>query len=145
MVLWLSAWAQSITRSGPKSTVEVILWPHYSSSPNESSVGSEPDSLVESVGAPSLVAALALLQLKSLQEGASLGSLASEAAATAVGDSEELDVVVDGKPLRIQMSDWLSPSPTLSARRPPKTLSSPGFAQVRNPNGTFGPNQEVSQ
>jgi len=121
------------------------LWPHSLSLPNESSQASELDSLVESGAEPSLVEALALLQLKSLQEGASLGSLASEAAAAVAGDSQEFVVVVDGKPLRIAMSDWLSPSPTLLARKPQRILSSPESGQVRNPNGTFGPIQEVKE
>ena len=120
------------------------MWQHYSSSPSESLPESGPDSSVELDGAPFLVVALAHLQLKSLQEGASLASLAS-AVAEEAGGSQELDVVVDGKPLRIAMSDWLSQSQTLSARKPQKTLSSPESGQVRNPNGTFGPIKEVTE
>lgn len=120
--------------------MEVILWEHYSSLPSRSSgpLQAEPDD------GPSLVQALALLQLKSLQEGGSLVSLASEAADLAPLP-ELLGVVVDGKPLQIAMSDWLSPSPTLLASEPQKTLSSSASGQVRNPNGTFGPIKEISE
>jgi len=114
------------------------LWAHYLSLPN----GSSEPSQEEPAAGPSLVQALALLQLKSLQEGASLVSLASGAAAGLEG-SQDLDVVVDGKPLRIATSDWLSQSPMLSARKQPKTLSLPASGQVRNPNGTFGPIEEA--
>jgi len=116
------------------------LWEHYSSLPSKS-LGR---SLEEQEDALSLVQALALLQLKSLQEGASLASLAS-AVADLAPLPEELGVVVDGKPLRIAMSDWLSQSPMLSARRPPKTLFLPESGQARNPNGTFGPSEEVTE
>ena len=108
------------------------MWAHYSSLLSKSSDRSSEEPEDE----PSLVQALALLQLKSLQAGASLGSLASEAADLAPLP-ELLDVVVDGKPLQIAMSDWLSQSPMLSARRPPKTLFLPESGQARNPNGTF--------
>jgi len=122
------------------SNLEARPWEHSSSSPNESS---HPSQAAPDVG-PSLVQALALLQLKSLQEGASLASLALEAAA--LEPLPELCVVVvDGKPLQIQTSDLLLPSPMPLASEPRKTLSSSESDQVRNPNGTFGPLKEISE
>jgi len=120
------------------------VWAHYLSLPSTSSVESAPDYSVEPDAELSLVQALALLQLKSLQEGASLASLAS-AAAEVAELPEQCVVVVDGKPLQIPTSDLLSPSPMLSASEPQKTLSSSESDQVRNPNGTFGPLKEISQ
>jgi len=116
------------------------LWAHYLSLLSKSSDRSsgEPED------APSSVQALALLQLKSLQAGVSLGSLASEVADLA-DLPEQLGVVVDGKPLRIAMSDWLSQSQMLSPRKPQRTLFLPESGQVRNPNGTFGPNEEITE
>jgi len=120
------------------------LWAHYSSLPSRSSDGSVPRSSVEPVEGPYLVLALAHLQLRSLQEGASLASLASEAAGLAELP-EEVVVVVGGKPLQIPTSDLLSPSPMPLASEPQKTLSSNESGQVRNPNGTFGPQKEIPQ
>jgi len=115
----------------PSSTLvhsmEVPLWAHYLSLLNKSSDKSSE----EPEDAPSSVQALALLQLKSLQAGVSLGSLASEVADLAPLP-ELLGVVVDGKPLQIAMSDWLSQSPMLSPRKQPKTLFLPESGQVKS-------------
>jgi len=124
--------------------MEVILWEHYSSLPSKSLEESAPDSSVEPDDELSLVPALALLQLKSLQEGASLASLASEAAELAPLP-EQCVVVVGGKPLQIATSDLLSPSPMPLASEPQKTLSSSESGQARNPNGTFGPLKETTE
>jgi len=123
---------------------EVTLWEHSSNSPNKSLDGSGSASPGDQADAPYLVQALALLQLRSLQEGASLASLASEAAAS-VAEGEAFDVVVDGKPLQIATFESPLPSPTPSPRRPPKTSSSSESDQVRNPNGTFGALKEGSE
>ena len=135
---------ESIIPSRRKPPLEVILWAHYSSLPSKSSAESAPDSSVEPGAELSLVQALALLQLKSLQEGASLASLAS-AAAEVADLPEQCVVVVDGKPLQIPTSDLLSPSPTPLASEPQKTLSSSESGQARNPNGTFGSIEENNQ
>jgi len=115
-------------------------WQPYSYSPDKSS----PAPLAEQGAAPLLVQQLAASQLRSLQEGASLASLALEAA-EAADLPDLLGVVVDGKPLQIPMSDWLSQSPMPLASEPRKTLSSSESGQVRRPNGTFGPIEEVQQ
>jgi len=115
------------------------LWQRYYNWPNSSS-----DELLVAPGdAPLLVLQLADWQLKSLQEEAYPGSLASEeGAAEETWPSEtECVVVVDGRPSRIPISELLLPSPTPSPRRLPKTSSSSESGQVRNPNGTFGANQ----
>jgi len=120
------------------------LWDNYFSSLGRSSEALGAGSSEAPGAAPSLVQALALLQLKSLQEGASLASLASEAA-EAADLPEQCVVVVGGKPLQIPTSDLLSPSQMLSPSEPQKILSSSEFVQVRNPNGTFGPLKEVTE
>ena len=116
------------------------MWEHYSSLPNGSLAPSQEEQAEEL----SLVQALALLQLRSLQEGASLVSLASELAALAPLP-EQCVVVVDGKPLQIPTSDLLLRSLTPLASEPQKTLSSSESVQARNPNGTFGPLKEISE
>ena len=99
---------------------------------------------MDRVGVPWLVGQLAALQLRSLQEGASLASLALEAAAEGV-ELPEAVVVVDGRPSRIPISALLSPSQTPSPKRLPKTSSSNASGQVRNPNGTFGALEESTE
>ena len=117
------------------------MWEHSSHLPVRFSDGSELQSEAESGAAPSLVLVLAHLQLRSLREGVSLASLALAEAAEV--EEAAFVGVVDGKPSLIQTFDSPSPSPTPSPRRLPKTSSLPGSGQVRNPNGTFGANQEV--
>ena len=109
------------------------MWQHYSYSPDKCL----PEPLEDQDAVPSLVLQLAVSQLRSLREGVSLASLVSEEAAQAPWP-EEFDVVVDGRPSRIPISELPSPSLTPSPRRLPKTSSSKESGQVRNPNGTFG-------
>jgi len=117
-------------------STEVTLWEHSSPSPNNLS---GPSGGLLSEGqedAPLLVLQVAAWQLRSLQEGVSLGSSVLAAAAEEE-DLQVLDVVVDGKRSRIPTSALPSPLPTPSARELPKTSSSSESGQVRDPNGRF--------
>lgn len=120
------------------------MWEHSLPSRDKSSDAAWEPPSEDQVGVPWLVGQLAGLQLRSLQEGASLASLASEAAAEAE-ELPEAVVVVDGKPSRIPTSELPSPSPMPSARRLPRTSSSSEYGQVRNPNGTFGALEESKE
>ena len=119
-----------------------MLWEHSLSLPNKSSGQSGGLLSEDQDDAPLLVLQAAAWQLRSLQEGVSLASSVLAAAAEEEV-SEFLDVVVDGKPSQIPTSELLSQSAMPSPRRQLKTSSSSESGQVRNPNGTFGANQEA--
>ena len=121
-----------------------MLWEHSSPLQDKSSDGGSARLSEDQDAVPLLVAQLAASQLRSLQEGASLASLALEALAEGP-EAPEAVVVVDGKPSRIPISELPSPFPMPSARRLPRTSSSNESGQVRNPNGTFGALEEKTE
>ncbi len=117
------------------------MWPHSSHSQPESLRQLELVWGAAWAGAPYLVVALALSQLKSLQEEGSLDSSAS------AEEAEDLQVFwadhgvdVAARPLPIQTSGSLSQSPTPSQRKLPRTSSSNESGQARDGLGHFRSN-----
>ncbi len=102
-------------------------WPHYFSSQDKSLVNSEGERWAGPAAVPSLVAELALWELRRLLGVDSQVSLEEEELT-----SLEDHGVVDGvRPSLIAMSDSLSPSPTPFPRRPLRTSSSNASVPAR--------------